>query len=69
MERLHEAFMESTIVQAGMAFMLTATVCYMYIKQLDVPESLCLLLGAIAGFYFRSKAEAEVRARIPTPPE
>ncbi len=69
MERLHEAFMESTIVQAGMAFMLTGTVCYMYVKQLDVPESLCLLLGAIAGFYFRSTAEAEVRKRIPTPKE
>ncbi len=64
MERLHEAFMSSTIVQAGIAFMLTGTVCWMYAKGMDVPESLALLLGAIAGFYFRSKAGAEIRAQI-----
>jgi len=64
MNRLADAFMESTVLQATLALMFGGTICYMYLIGMDVPESLAGFLGAIIGFYFRSKAGAEVRKTL-----
>lgn len=64
MSNLHEAFMESVILQAFLAVIFSGTVCYLYATGQDVPEALMGLVGLILGFYFRSKAGAEVRKNI-----
>lgn len=64
MTKFWEALLESTILQGFLAVLFAVTICYMYLVGMDVPESLTLILGAIIGFYFRSKASAEVRKHI-----
>lgn len=64
MARFWDALLESTILQGFLALLFACTICYMYLIGMEVPESLTLILGAIIGFYFRSKASAEVRKHI-----
>jgi len=64
MAKFWEALLESTILQGFLAVLFAVTICYMYLVGMDVPESLTLILGAIIGFYFRSKASVEVRKSI-----
>ncbi len=64
MAKFWEALLESTVLQGTLALLVSITICYMYLVGMEVPESLTLILGAIIGFYFRSKASAEVRKHI-----
>lgn len=64
MAKFWEALLESTVLQGFLAVLFAVTICYMYLISMEVPESLTLILGAIIGFYFRSKASAEVRKHI-----
>ena len=66
MAKFWDALLESTILQGVLALLFSVTICYMYLIGRDVPESLTLILGAIIGFYFRSKASVEVRKAIAT---
>ena len=42
-------------VRAGMAIMMSLTLCVMTIQQIDVCQEFYLTLGTIIGFYFGSR--------------
>jgi len=64
MEKIYEAFVESTIVMGVLVVMFGGTICYMYATQKPVPAELLTLEGTLAGFWLRSKASVEVRKNI-----
>lgn len=64
MKNLHEAFMESAVMQGLLAVMLVGSTCYMYITGQEVPDALIGLSGLAIGFYFRTKGEAEGRKSV-----
>ena len=66
MEKLYDAFVESTIIMGVLVVMFGATICYMYAKQIAVPGELIGLESLFAGFWLRSKAGVEVRKAIDT---
>jgi hypothetical protein len=66
MAKLYDAFVESTIIMGLLVLMFGATMCYMYAKQLPVPDGLIALETLLAGFWLRSKASVEVRKTIAT---
>ena len=61
MKNLHEAFMESVVLQGILAIMVVGTLCYMYATGQEVPDGLVGLAGIAVGFYFRTKAVFEGR--------
>jgi len=64
MDKLYNAFVESTIIMGSLALMFGGTICWMYAHQQAVPGELLALLGTIVGFWLRSKAGVEVRNNI-----
>jgi uncharacterized membrane protein AbrB (regulator of aidB expression) len=53
-------FKENVIIQALLALMFGATICYMYIAQLGVPMELVALVSVIIGYFFGSKTQQAV---------
>lgn len=64
MDKLYDAFVESTIIMGVLVVMFGATMCYMWAKQIPVPDGLIALETLLAGFWLRSKASVEVRKGI-----
>jgi len=62
MTKFWELFRESVILQAVIALLLTAVICYLYIVGKEVPEALTQALFVILGFYFGAKS-AEILRR------
>jgi len=63
-------FKENVIIQAVLALMFGATVCYMYIAQLPVAMELVAILSIIIGYFFGSKTQnAILKAQLPAPPD
>lgn len=60
---MKRALMESTIIQGTVTLVLVATVAYMSIKGIAIPELLNNSLMAIIGFWFGSKTGVEVAKR------
>ena len=60
MKRFWELFKSSVIVQAIIALMLLATICYMYATGQAVPENLTMFFGVVLGFYFGSKVQTSI---------
>jgi len=61
MSKFWELLEESVLIQAVLILGLTGVACYLWIIQQPVPDPLMLLLGAGWGFYFRSKADVEIK--------
>ena len=69
MEKLYDAFVESTVIMGCLVLMFGATMCYMWAKQIPVPDGLIALETLLAGFWLRSKASVEVKKGLGyTPP-
>lgn len=60
MKGFWELFKTSVIVQAIIALMLLATICYMFATGQDVPESLINSFMVVLGFYFGSKVQTSI---------
>jgi len=70
METFWTLFKENVIIQAVLALMFGATVCYMYTAQLPVPMELVAILSIIIGYFFGSKTQnAILKAQLPAPPD
>lgn len=50
-----ELWQSSAIIQGSLALMMGATICYLAIAQVPIPDVLIGILGTIIGFYFGIK--------------
>jgi len=64
MQKLYDAFVESTILMGLLIIMFGGTACYMWATGQQVPDALVGLITLLAGFWLRSKASVEVRGHI-----
>ncbi len=70
-ERLMELFAESVIVQSLVTLLLLTTVCAWYMVPLlrsqevtAVPNLLAALTGTAVGYWYKSKAELQLRRTV-----
>lgn len=63
MDRFWDEFSKSTIVSGLLALMVWCAIIYLAITTSEVPEVLAVGGGAIIGYFFRVKSEAQT-ARI-----
>lgn len=70
-ERLMELFAESVIVQSLVTLLLLTTVCAWYLIPLwrnqaitPVPSLLAALTGTAVGYWYKSKAELQLRRTV-----
>ena len=61
MNKFWELFGQSVIVQALVTLAMVITICYMYVSNQEVPESLVLAFGTVLGFYFGSKSQNTIQ--------
>jgi len=54
-DKFVELYKESAIIQGLLALTVTVTVCYLYITNNQVPDSLLAILFSVLGFYFGHK--------------
>jgi len=58
--RFHDLLMESVIIQGLVTLILVATVSYMFVVGMDVPDTLTSIIYVIIGFYFGSKTQQTI---------
>jgi len=63
MKGFWELFKSSVIVQALIALILLATICYLYATGQEVPGQLTTFFGVVLGFYFGSKVQTSIMRR------
>lgn len=57
MSKFWDLLEESVIVQAMVTLIAVSTICYLYVSQQPVPETLTAIVMLILGYYFGSKQQ------------
>ena len=60
LQKLVDLLRESSLVQALITLVIIATMCYMYINGMDIPETLTSVMLLIVGYYFGTKQQQAV---------
>lgn len=60
MDTFWDLFKESVVIQGTITLILVCVICYLYIQQLPVPDTLSGLLMVVIGFWFGSKSQQAI---------
>jgi hypothetical protein len=61
---VYDLFKSSTIIQGTMAIGVTGTIGYLYIRSMNVPDTLISIVMLILGYYFGSKTQQRTNKDI-----
>jgi len=64
MQTFWELLRTSTIIQAIVTLILVSTICYLYINERPVPDTLFQLAGIVVGFWLGQKSQQIITAEL-----